>query len=167
MYEYSILDELEQRSNEAKERYEADPNNKVIYVSGIEELTEPFNGSSQDYRAYIYKNYFAKSGPMHLLIIIRETNKGKRGEFALNNVETAIFPLYQVSDNGIEIPPLEAPPDMLPDQSKFIIEHRKRPKKPLNAAFDPDIHKWQINLIAETLQISNRRVAAFCRAMQI
>lgn len=167
--EYAILDELLEQNNERKEEYESDPKNTKLYISSLEELTEPFFGSSTAFKTFIFRNYFSKTGIINLLIVIRESNNGKMGEFKLNNVETAIYPLYFPlgNDDGIDLPPLTEEPDILQDQAKFIIEKRSLPKKPFLEEFNPEKHRWQINRIAEHLQISNRKVAQYCKAKQI
>lgn len=168
--EYAILDQLKEYSEPKREEYQK--KNNCILASNIVEAEEPFNGSSPTIKAYIYKNYFMTSGPIDLLIIIREGAKDKKDTssngFKINNVEQAIFPLYMAKPNAFDLPALENPPELHPDHIKFIVEKRSLPKKKYNAEeFDPNKHKWNVNLIAETLGISNRSVADYCRIMNL
>lgn len=166
--EYAILDEIYERSEENREIYEQ--KFQKLIKSGIEKLIEPWNGSDSNLQAYIFHNYVRTNGPVDLLIIIREIDSGtKMGEFALRSVETAVYPIYSTkSEDAIDIPAELPAPDFHPDIIKFIVEKRSLPKKPYNEGdFDPTKHRWDINRIAQTLNISNRLVAQYCRAKNI
>lgn len=168
--DYAILDDLMEQTESRKEDYQNKHN--CYFVSRIEEVTEPFNGSSEQIRLYIFKNYIAKTGLMNLAVIIRESadKKGNKNGFKVNNVEVAIYPLYSTSENSFEIPPTPEPPDIFPDDQKFIIAKRSLPKAPKGEAEKVENrknYKWTINMIAEELHISNRTVALYCRAKNI
>lgn len=169
MYDYAILDELVQASEEREEAYKDKYN--LAFTTRVMEVTEPWKGSSDNIRAFILHNYISTSGLLDLLVIIRETATGQTtGGFRLNNVETAIYPIYFAKQDAFELPEPEPIPEGIhPDNIKFIISKRSLPKKPRNPAieFDPEKHKWPINLIAETLHINNRTVAQYCRATNI
>lgn len=166
--EYAILDQLQEYSEPKRNEYQT--KNNVIIPSHIEELNEAFNGSSEKIRVFLYKNYFTRTDPIDLLIIIRE-EKGdeKNGDgFSLAKVEQAVFPLYNIKPNSFDLPTLENPPDLHPDIIKFIVEKRSLPKKKYNEGeFDPEKHKWNVNLIANALNINNRAVADYCRIKNI
>lgn len=164
--EYAILDELYFKSEERKADYQMATNK--FFVSRLEEVEEPFPGSSDTMKFYIFQNYVSPTGLMNLAIIIRETPTGKKSEGGLqiNNVETAIFPLYNTSENAFDLPPMEELPDIHPDTVKFIVSKRTLPKKPVGAAPGPQ-YKWTINEIAKELHISNRTIAQYCRVKNI
>lgn len=164
--DYEILDQLKDQSEPRREAYQE--KNQVYVQSGIEEAIEPFNGSAGNIKLYIYKNYFMTSGAIDLAIVIREDKQGKRGEFMFSQVECAIFPLYMGKTDAFDIPATIEPPEIHPDQAKFILEKRSLPKKRYNEGeFDPEKNKWNVNLIAENLGMSNRIVAQYCRALGI
>lgn len=166
--EYAILDEIKQTSEENREEYQQ--KNAVFYTSGIEKLEEPWGNSDENLQAYIYHNYFRKNGPIDLVIIINEIDQGKvQGDFVVKKVETAVYPIYSTrSEEAIDIPAEIPAPNLHPDDVKFILEKRSLPKKKYNEGeFDPAKHKWDINRIAQELNMSNRIVAKFCRAKNI
>lgn len=165
--EYAILDELVEKSEQNRELYQTEKN--VYIKSGLEELTEPWAGSD-DIKAYIYHNYCRLNGPIDILILIREldTNQKEAGGFQLKKVEQTIYPLYATtSEDAIDIPSEIPAPEFHPDIVKFILDKRTLPKKKYAEEFDPTKHKWDINRIASTLNISNRLVARYCRAKHI
>lgn len=165
--EYAILDELQEQSESRFEEY--CKKNKVELTTGIEEVTEPFTGSSASLRLFIYKNYISRSGPIDLAIVINETNRGRIGEFKLNNVECAIYPLYLAKENAFDIPPFEEPPELPDEVVEFIMEKRSLPKKPNdpNIEFDPGKHRWSGNKIAEELHMSNRTIGKYLRCRNL
>lgn len=163
--DYAILDQLVETSEPRRELYQEE--NNCFVPSGIEEALEPMNGSSANIKVYIYRNYFMKSGMVDLCVVIREEKGGVRGEFALSQVECAIYPLYMAKNDAFDIPRSEEPPKIHPEQAKFILEKRNRPKKKFGADFDPTRDKWNVNQIAEELNMSNRIVAQYCRALNI
>lgn len=165
--EYAILDQLVEQSENNKERY-FDKNPQANDVkSGVESQSEAFAGSSDTLQLYIFKNYFGKAGPVDLAIIIRETPAtGGFGDFKLSNVEVAVFPLYSANGEGnaFDIPlSLEVLPSLTKEQEEFIFEKRRLPKKPYGGEFDPAIHRWSCDRIAEELGVSNRKVGRFVR----
>lgn len=166
--EYEILDRLVDQSENNRIEYQQKFNKFVR--SGLEKLEEPWTGSDENIQTYVYHNYCRLSGPIDLIIVIREIDEGKQmGDFALRKVESAVYPLYSTkSEESIDIPAEEPAPDFHADIVKFILEKRSLPKKKYNEGeFDPTKHKWDINRIASTLNISNRLVAKFCRAKNI
>ena len=163
--DYAILDQLQETSEPRRELYQEQ--NNCFVPSGIEEALEPMNGSSANIKVYIYRNYFMKSGMVDLCIVIREEKMGTRGEFNLSQVECAIYPLYMAKNDAFDIPASEEPPNLHPDQATFILEKRNRHKKKFGAEFDPTKDKWNVNMIAEELNMSNRIVAQYCRALNI
>lgn len=163
--DYAILDQLTETSEPRREDFQSQ--NNCYIKSGIEEITEPLNGSSANIRLYIYKNYFMRSGPVDLAIVIREEKGGVRGEFCLSNVECAIYPLYMAKAEAFDIPPEEEPPKLHPDVVKFILDKRNRPKKKAGEPFDPTKDKWNVNQIAEELGMSNRIISQYCRAVNV
>ncbi len=167
--EYAILDQLEEASENNRERY-LEKHPEVSVTSGIEKQEESFNGSSDTLQFYIFKNYFAKSGIVDLGIIIRETPaKGGFGDFKLNNLEVAIYPLYSAKENAFSDITAEVAPELSKEQEEFIFKKRKLPKKPYgdDTVFDPSVHRWSIDKISEELGISNRTVARFVRCKGI
>lgn len=165
--EYAILDQLWQASEDKREEYQQRTN--TYFVSKIDEVEEPFAGSSDTIRMFIFKNYVASTGLMNLAIITREvkTNQKSPGGLAINNVECAIFPMYDVSQNAFDLPPKEELPELHPDIIKFIVAKRSLPKKPVGAETDTTKYKWQVNDIAKELHISNRVIAQYCRVQNI
>lgn len=168
--DYEILDELMQTSEERREKYQE--KNKVFFVSSIEELQEPFNGSTPEIKAFIFNNYVSLTGLTNLLIVIRDKYQrtDDKSGFAIHSVEQAIFPLYQTNPKSFDIPPTIDAPDLAIDAQKFIFEKRALPKKKNNGNSDDASrveYKWTVNQLAEHLHLSNRRVALFCRAKGI
>lgn len=165
--EYAILDQLWNASEERAAEYQERTN--TFFTSSIKEVEEPFQGSSDTLRLFIFKNYVSSTGLMNLAIITREvvTNQKSSGGLAINNVETAVFPIYDISQTAFDLPDKEPLPDIAPENIKFIISKRNRPKKPQGQPFDPDKHRWQVNDIAKELHISNRIVAQYCRVQNI
>lgn len=166
--EYEILDQLFDTSERNREEYQQKFNTFV--KSGIEKLEEAWAGSDEALQTYIYHNYCRLNGPIDLVIVIREIDEGKKmGDFALRKVETAVYPMYSTkSEDAIDIPAEEPAPTLHPDIIKFILEKRSLPKKKYNEGeFDPTKHRWDINRIASTLNMSNRLVAQYCRAKNI
>lgn len=165
--EYAILDEITQTSEANREEYQEKTN--LFWTSGLEKLQEPWGNSDENLQAYIYHNYFRKNGPIDLLIIINEIDQGKvQGDFIVKKVETAVYPIYSTkNEEAIDIPAEIPAPDLHPDIARFIIEKRSLPKKKYNDEFDPARHKWDINRIAQELNMSNRVVARYCRAKNL
>lgn len=168
--EYEILDELMQTSEERREAYQE--KNKVFFISSIEELQEPFGGSTPEIKAYIFNNYVSLSGLTNLLIIIRDKYQrtDDKSGFAIHTVEQAIFPLYQTDSKSFDIPPSIEAPELPIEAQKFIFEKRSLPKKKndgIIADASRQDYKWTVNQLAERLHLSNRRVALFCRAKGI
>ncbi len=166
--EYAILDEIQEKSEENREIYQQ--KNNVFVKSGLEELNEAWTGSDNKIKAYIYHNYCRLTGPIDIIIIIREYDTGEQiGDFALKQVESAIYPLYSTrAEDSIDIPAETPAPNLHPDVVKFILEKRSLPKKKYNdGEFDPTRNKWDINRLATTLNMSNRVIARFCRAKNI
>lgn len=165
--DYAILDTIHEKSEENKAKYEEKYNK--TYQSGLEKLDEPWGNSDENLQVYFYHNYFRETGPIDLIIVINEIDEGKmQGDFCVKQVETAVYPLYSTrSEDAIDIPAEIPAPDFHPDIIKFILEKRSLKKKKYNEEFDPTKHKWDINRIASTLNISNRLVARYCRAKNI
>lgn len=165
--DYAILDNLYQQSEERALDYQNRTN--TYFKSSIEEVDEPFPGSSENIRFFVFKNYVSTTGLINLAIIIRETvtTEKSSGGLRINNVEASIFPLYELNETAFELPPKEELPDLHPDIIKFIISKRAMPKKPLGENFDPERHRWTINDIAKELHISNRSIAQYCRVQNI
>lgn len=165
--EYAVLDQLWQSSEERAAEYQERTN--TYFVSSIDEVEEPFQGSSDTLRLFIFKNYVSSTGLMNLAIITREvkTNIKSSGGLAINNVECAIFPLYDMSQNAFDLPQKEELPELHQDIVKFILQKRSLPKKPQGQEFDPSKYRWQVNDIAKELHISNRIVAQYCRVQNI
>lgn len=167
MAEYQILDDLitasESRIQEFQER------NNMYFQSGIEEVEEPFTGSADTIRLFIYKNYVSQNGLMNLAIIVRDvrTEQKSLGGLRINQVETSIFPLYAMQQTAFDLPPAEKPPELHPDTVRFIISKRTLPKKPQGQPEDKSKYKWTVNDIAAKLHISNRLVAQYCRVKNI
>lgn len=165
--EYAVLDQLWELSENKKDDYQQRTNS--YFVSSIDEVEEAFQGSSDTLRLFIFKNYVSSTGLMNLAIITREvkTNQKSSGGLAINNVETAIFPLYEVSQDAFDLPPKEELPELHQDIIKFIIAKRSLPKKPQGEQPDPLKYRWQVNDIAKELHISNRLIAQYCRVQNI
>lgn len=165
--EYAILDQLWNNSEERTAEYQARTN--TYFTSSLTEVEEPFNGSSDTIRMFIFKNYVSSTGLMNLAIITREvkTNQKSEGGLAINNVECAIFPLYDLSQSAFDLPDKEPLPAINPEHIKFIIAKRSLPKKPQGVEMDLNKYKWQVNDIAKELHISNRLVAQYCRVQNI
>lgn len=165
--DYEILERLVERSETNRENYQT-KYNKFI-KSGLEKLEEPWTGSDDTINAYFYHNYFRENGPIDLIVIVKEIDEGKKmGDFALRTVQSAIYPLYMTKDEeAIDIPAEEPAPKLHPNVIKFILEHRNRPKKKIGEEFNPDLHKWDINKLAQELNMSNRIIAQYCRAKNI
>lgn len=165
--DYLILDQLWTASEERTQEYQAKTN--TFFTSSIEEVEEPFTGSNDSIRLYLFKNYVSSTGLMNLAVVIRETNTNKKsdGGLAINNVECAIYPLYDLQQNAFDLPPKEELPELHPDTIKFIIAKRSLPKKPQGDEFDPTKHKWSVNDIAKELHISNRLISQYCRVKNI
>lgn len=165
--EYAVLDQLWAASEERIQEYQ--DRTGTYFTSSITEVEEPFNGSSDTLRMFIFKNYVSSTGLMNLAIITREvvTNQKSQGGLMINNVETAIFPLYDMSQTAFDLPEKEPLPDINADTIKFIVAKRSLPKKPKGEAFDLTKYKWQVNDIAKELHISNRIVAQYCRVQNI
>lgn len=169
MADYAILDQLEEVSENNKERF-LEKHPEVSVTSSIEKQEESFNGSSDTLQFYIFKNYFAKSGIVDLGIIIRETPaKGGFGDFKLKNVEVAIYPLYSAKVDAFEDITAEVAPVLAKDVEDFIVSKRGLPKKPYGGEveFDPLKYRWSVDKISEELGISNRTVAKYCRCKGI
>lgn len=169
--DYAILDELQAESDERLQRFlEANPG--TFATSKIFECEEPFQGSDENTRLFIYSNYMSRSGLINLAIIIRETpieNGGGDNNFlrVKSNVETTIFPLYLTKTPVYDVPePVEAP-DITAQRARFILEKRSLPKKKANEEFDCTKHKWTINKLAAELNMSNRLVAQYCKSKGI
>lgn len=165
--DYAILDDLWQSSEERIIDYQAKTN--TYFQSRLEEVEEPFEGSSENIRLYIFKNYVSTNGPINLAIIIRETSTGKHstGGIAINNVEASIFPIYDIRQDAFDLPEPEELPELHPDTIKFIISKRSLPKKPIKEPPNKNKYKWTINDIAKELHISNRLIAQYCRVKNI
>lgn len=165
--EYAILDELYNKSEERKDEYMNATN--TFFVSKLEEIEEPFQGSSDTIHFYVFSNYVSPTGLMNLAIIIREvaTNTKSSGGLAINNVECAIFPLYNSREDAFVLPNSEPEPNLHPETIKFILEKRSLPKKPLNVDMDKNKYRWNINDIASELHVSNRLIAQYCRVKNI
>lgn len=165
--DYYILDEIMELSNKRREKML----DGGYFISSINELTDPYEGSSDFIHAYLFKNFVEKNGSLsNLIIIIRDKPTGKQiNGFELNNVEMSIYTLPITSDERIKLNKEPKAPEIHPDDEKFIIEKRSLPKKPYdpNIAFNPDLHKWSTMQIAEHLHISNRTVGAYCKAHNI
>lgn len=174
--EYQLLDDLLDESNARLEPY--CERNGIYVKSYIEEVTEPFNGSSDNIRLYIFKNYMSRTGLIDLAIIFRETERNLSTECTdetsdiievTADVESSIFPLYLAKPTAFDIPTAETAPDLHPDEVKFILERRQRPRvnHRKGEVFDPNKHQWNVNLLAEALHISNRIVSQYVRAKNI
>jgi len=169
--EYAILDELKETSDERLQRFlEANP--EIAVISKIEEAEEPFEGSDPNMKLYIFQNYMSKTGLMNLGIVIRECKKeGVENEGDLlqpsANVETSIFPLYNTKPAFFELPEAIEPPDIPRQKAQFIIEKRALTKLKKGEAFDCTKHRWNVNMIAEKLNMSNRIVAKYCKSKGI
>lgn len=164
--EYKILDDLwevsQQRTPDFQER------NNTYFTSSLTEVEEPFKGSTDTLRLFIFKNYVSQNGLMNLAIVIRDvrTQQKSEGGLAINNVECSIFPLYLLQQTAFDLPEPEEEPELHPDNIKFIIAKRSLPKKPQGAEYD-EKYKWTINQIASHLHISNRIVAQYCRVKNL
>lgn len=165
--DYAILDELLDLSNRRREKLL----DSGFFISAINELDNPLEGSSDFIRSFLFKNFVEKNGSLsNLLIVIRDKPSGKQiNGFSLNNVETSIYTLPVIYDERIKLNKEPKPPEIHPDDEKFILEKRALPKKPYdsNIQFDPEKHKWSTMQIAEHLHISNRTVGAYCKAHNI
>lgn len=170
MAEFEILDLLQDESDERIRRYmEINPGTYV--ASKIFECEEPFPGSAENTRLFIFSNYMSKTGLVNLAIVIRETPTGKeeKGDVlsVRSNVETTIFPLYFTPTPVYEMPEKVEAPDITPQRAKFILEKRNLPKKKPLEEFNPLMHKWTVNQLASELNMSNRLVAQYCKSMGI
>lgn len=165
--EYAVLDQLWQASEEKIAEYQERTN--TYFVSSIDEIEEPFQGSSDTLRLFIFRNYVSSTGLMNLAIITREvkTNQKSSGGLLINNVECAIFPLYNMTQDAFDLPPREEAPELHPDAIKFILQKRSLPKKPLGEPNNPAKYRWQVNDIAKELHISNRLISQYCRVKNI
>lgn len=165
--EYAILDMLWNASEEKAAEYQE--RTGTFFISEIKEVEEPFKGSSDTLRMFIFKNYVGAAGLMNLAIITREvvTNQKSEGGLMINNVETAIFPLYDMTQTAFDLPDKEPLPEIDADTIKFIVAKRSLPKKKRGEEFDLNKHKWQVNDIAKELHISNRVIAQYCRVQNI
>lgn len=164
--EYAILDELMESHESRVDEYQQRTN--TYFTSGIEEIDEPFGGSSDTIRLFIFKNFVSVTGLMNLAIIIREvrTENKSLGGLSINNVEQAVFPIYAMAQNAFDIPAPEKAPELHPDTIKFIIQKRSLPKKPIGEPNNQK-YKWTVNDIAKELHVSNRLVAQYCRVKNI
>lgn len=172
--EYAILDELKDTSDERLQRFlEANP--EIAVISKIEEAEEAFDGSDPNMKLYIFQNYMSRTGLMNLAIIIRELKdeekNNQEGESDLlqttAHVETSIFPLYSTKPAVFELPEAIEEPDIPRQKAQFIIEKRGLPKIKKGETFDCTKHRWNVNLIAEKLNMSNRIVARYCKSKGI
>lgn len=165
--EYAILEQLKNESDERLQRFlEANPATYV--VSKLFEAEEPFNGSDERTRLFIFSNYMSKSGLINLAIIITEEWKEEKEDSdsleTSSNVRTSIFPLYLTKTPVYDMPEKIESPDITPERARFIIEKRSLPKMKMNEAFDPCRHRWAVNKIASELNMSNRLVAQYIKA---
>lgn len=168
--EYAILDDLKETSDERLARFlEANP--EITVISKIEEAEEPFEGSDPNMKLYIYQNYMSRTGLMNLAIVIRETKKNEQENSDLlrtsAEVETSIFPLYNTKPAVFELPEAIEAPDITRQKAEFIIKKRSLPKIKKNETFDSTKHRWNVNMIAEALNMSNRIVAKYCKSKGI
>lgn len=165
--EYAILDDLISSSESRKQEFQEKTNS--YFESTVERIDEPFLGSSENIRLYVFKNYVSSTGLMNLGIVIRDVNTGEKstGGLAIHNVECAVFPLYLLPQNAFDLPEPEELPDLHPDIIKFIINKRSLPKKPAGIEANPEKYKWTVNEIAKELHISNRLVSRYCRVRNI
>lgn len=169
--EYAILDELKEASDERLERFLA--SNPNIYAkSNIFECEEPFEGSDPNMKLYIYSNYMSRTGLINLGIIIREipregVEEVENKEDVLTvrtDVETSIFPIYLSKTPVYDMPEKLESPEITEARAKFIIDKRALPKKKADEQFDCTKHRWNVNMIASELNMSNRLVAQYCKA---
>lgn len=166
--EYAILDELKDASDERLERFLA--SNPGVYVkSNIFECEEPFEGSDPCMKLYIYSNYMSRTGLINLGIIIREIPREgmeeETSELTVKaDVETSIFPIYLSKTPVYDMPEKLESPEITEARAKFIIDKRSLPKKEKNEPFDCTKHRWNVNMIASELNMSNRLVAQYCKA---
>lgn len=170
--DYEILSQLQDESDSRLQDF--CQKNNVYVDSKLEEVTEPFNGANPYTRLFVYKNYMSRTGLMNLAIVIRETPRDNvdTSSDVLQveaDVETSIFPLYLAKQDAFELPDPEPTPNLHPDEVRFILEKRKRPRVQVQKGeiFDPNIHRWNVNMIAEQLHISNRIVSQFCRSKNV
>jgi len=166
--EYAILDQLKEESDRRLQTF-LEMNPGIYAQSVLQEIDEPFDGSDPCLHLYLFTNYMSKRGLIDIAIVIREEPTESKPTDTLGveaNVQCSIFPLY-LSKTVFDMPEREEAPDLPPEKVKFILEKRCRPKVKPKETFDANKHRWNVNRIAESLNMSNRLVARYCRAKNI